>query len=234
MTKFENIPTFYQALIRTYWQLLDRVDLGIDIPGKPLHNNTFIHYCYEEWPLSGNITHDYTQLNISSKFDDMISTYKKNGVIELRTYNGEKKLLVGCGNYPFVNCGGYPFQNNDEEKKYHEMHHHTDSYTINPMLSYNPSVIGFYSYNTFKNIPSQSFEKIIIEGVRLDETQIFASETLRLLEQDGVVTLSNHENIDILIRRNNSLKLISRDGNEIDYDINKFDIFDWGFLIGDF
>jgi hypothetical protein len=211
MSNLINLKVNQQILVYLYRDLLNHTD-----------NNKFASHCLKEWPIKGKLQHNIKNINISTTVKDMLYKYKTEGIIELRPYNGEDILVVGCGNYPLVDCGGYSFRNKEAQNKYHCKHKHINCYTVNPSLAYNPSILAFYSYHTLGTIPDKSFSKIIVEGIRLKETSIFASETLRLLKENGV--LSNGKK-NLLVRRANKLKYISDSNNELDYEINKFDIF---------
>nr|QBK93109.1 MAG: hypothetical protein LCPAC403_02430 [Pithovirus LCPAC403] len=43
-------------------------------------------------------------------------------------------------------------------------HFHENSYTIDPNISMNPSIIGLFGYDTFNEIPDDSFDFIVMEN----------------------------------------------------------------------
>lgn len=152
-----------------------------------------IQYSKLSWPQDGSpFEFDITKLTVTETIDKIVDGYEQHGVIVLRKYNGEEYCTIGCGNKPLANSGGYPLRDNEEEE-YHALHHHTGHYTINPEPSYNPSVVGFFSKQTFGNIPDNSFTEIYSEGICLDETDLYFSEIWRMLKDGGkMICDGNH------------------------------------------
>jgi len=104
-----------------------------------------------------------------------------------------------------ANCGGYPFDNSCEEEEYHNEHHHTGAYTINPEPAYNPSTVGWFSYQTFLNIPNESFNEIHTEGIWLTGTNIFFDEIKRMLKDEGKLFI---DHIHIITKKDGGLVVL--------------------------
>jgi hypothetical protein len=140
---------------------------------------------------------DINSIYILNSTPAIVKKFQEWGLIEFRPYKGEEILIIGCGNSPLADCGGYPFhfwgngqtfsENERDRIEYQSLHEHKGCYTINPAPAYNPSVVGMFSYQTFPNIPDGKFEKIVIEGVLLDDTPTYRAELLRLLKEGGIV-----------------------------------------------
>ena len=116
-----------------------------------------LQFSFNSWSDISNLEFNPDGLDITNPIDTIEQQFNEYGVIILRPYKGEKKLVIGCGNKPLANCGGYPFATEKEELDYHTDHHHEECYTINPEPAYNPSVVGFFSINEFGNIPDYAF-----------------------------------------------------------------------------
>lgn len=155
-----------------------------------LFMNFFKELCFESLVVPWNDQKYHSildRLSITVNLSDMLNHFENDKTIVLRQYNGEKYLMIGCGNKPLMNCGGYLFESDEEKEKYQMEHHHDGYYTINPVIEYNPSIIGFFSYQHFLSIPDGVFEEIETEGFWLELTEIAKSEFLRLLSDGGKV-----------------------------------------------
>jgi hypothetical protein len=93
--------------------------------------------------------------------------YNEHHYLELRKYNNEKKLIVGCGNRRLDDrnlhqCTTELKCNQIFENIYHS---HTDAFTIDLSLLANPSIVARFSEESFfATIPDNSFDIIIFEG----------------------------------------------------------------------
>ena len=120
--------------------------------------------------------------------------YNKYNYIELRKYNGEKTLIIGCGNTRLDNrnieiCKIKNECNRIDENKYHS---HENCYTIDATVVANPSIIGTFDEQTiFKTIPDHSFNYIIFEGGGDPSSNDI--EIKRLLKQDELSYCINNE-----------------------------------------
>ena len=203
----ENIKCLKQIINESVFNTMDsyninfathRKYLGIKVNKRELlelfndHFNSFVYYTStinaRSFPREGQLEFDINQLTITNSIAKMRDLFEKFGIIIFRDYACEDKLVIGCGNYSLANCGGYPFSDDKEETRYHAEHHHSDCYTINPCPSYNPSAVGAFSIHMFKNIPDESFTHIDIEGTWINATDIFYSEMLRLLKNNGKIS----------------------------------------------
>lgn len=109
--------------------------------------------------------HDLNQLKIINNFETIERIYNLNNYIELRPYNGEKKLIIGCGNKR-LDCGNLDPCYSSEYKIIYDMYHsHQDAYTIDISLIANPSIVSYFNDKyKFNTIPNNSFDLIIFEG----------------------------------------------------------------------
>jgi len=199
-TNYDNSSGFFRKLIKLFWQHFE----------KPMaQDKPHTKYLYKSWPMNGDkFEFDIQELDITETVDDIAQLYEEFGVIVLRKYNGEDKLVIACGNCPLANCGGYPFNDDYEKEEYHAEHHHTGCYTINPAPEYNPSVIGWFSEQTFLNIPDVSFSEIYIEGAWLDGTQIFFDEIRRMLKNGGKLFDISYETPMVILSKDADGSLI--------------------------
>lgn len=133
--------------------------------------------------------------------------YINNGLIILRSYQGEKNLVIGCGN---VLCDGNKFG----------YRKHENSYTIDPDIDRNPSVCCEFGKQKIVNIPDNAFENIICEGFYPEDPNkltYFYSEILRMLKDGGYLWQCNDSHcrtsyikkhnilVEIIIQNNNLL-----------------------------
>ena len=123
-------------------------------------------------------------LDISMRFGDIQTIFNQRNYIQLRPYNGEKILVIGCGNKRIDSGGLKPYLNNSKEiknKKIFDIYHsHHNEFTIDLSLLANPSIIGKYNSETkFLTIPNGSFDLIYFEGG--GKPEINPNEIKRLL-----------------------------------------------------
>jgi hypothetical protein len=180
------------------------VDLFNDLFTQPFTESYYhTQFSKKSWAREDtSFEFNLNKLNITEDINVIETIYNEMGVIVLRKYNGEKYCTIGCGNKPLANCGGYPFEDMDEETEYHKKHHHTGHYTINPEPAYNPSVIGFFSEQEFKCIPDNAFIEIHSEGILLDGTVLYFSESERMLKNGGKLIC---DGIHIMTKKNDKL-----------------------------
>lgn len=144
-------------------------------------------------------------LDIRNTKRNMLHFFDKYRIVPLREYQGEKTLVIGCGNSPLVDSGGYFFETVQEKVIYQKQHAHKGCYTICSDPCYNPSVVGFFSSNYFKNIPDGAFYKIVIEGVKLEFNECLVSELSRMLADKGGILVND---IMVGFKRKNQLIFI--------------------------
>ena len=115
---------------------------------------------------------DLNNLFITNNLTYIQDIYTKYNYLELRKYNGEKKLIIGCGNKRLDNCN-LDFCPSDPSKKFTKEHQenvnlyhsHLDAYTIDACIVANPSIVcGFNDATMLPTIPDNSFDIIIFEG----------------------------------------------------------------------
>ena len=95
-----------------------------------------------------------------------------------RKYNGEKKLVLGCGNNPKI-----------MSKEYRSQHLHQDAYTIDIDGEMNPSCLTDLTLGKFCNLPDNVFEEVVCEGffLNLNEADKFILEIKRVSKEDAVI-----------------------------------------------
>jgi hypothetical protein len=171
---------------------------------------------------------DYVQQNLS--FDNVekksvnstgkiVHKFKKYGVLEFVPYNGQRTLRI------------------TNQTKHHH-YNMPSNYIINMNLWGNYDCVGIFGENYFKNLPNNSFDKIIFE-VKVSETDIFEYEIKRLLRPGGTVIFRSEEQCsgsNILVKKfDGQLYIIPKDMKKNHilsdittlYKLNKFNIFNW-------
>ena len=124
---------------------------------------------------------DLEKLTVTNK--DITSDFKLTKSCILRKYNGEKELILACGNnptYSYLDPSSNSWKLFAEHYDQYDYHDHSDAYTIDPDLAMNPSIVGLFGYETFKEIPDNSFEYIEMEGLYANATALFWSELKRI------------------------------------------------------
>jgi hypothetical protein len=182
-------PLFLNTRIPATHQLVMMVN---HLLNQPFTNEYgFMHLMRDKWSTNaGKCQMNIHDLDITEHIGIIRENYENYGVIVLRKYNGEKYCTIGCGNKPLLD-GCAPFENETHKSEYQAKHQHLGHYTISCELGCNPSVVGFFSSQEFKNIPDESFEKVYIEMVYLNPTKLFYSEFLRILKCGGVIYVTN-------------------------------------------
>tara|TARA_Y100000991_G_C21959429_1_gene343696 strand:+ start:372 stop:1031 length:660 start_codon:yes stop_codon:yes gene_type:complete len=129
--------------------------------------------------------------------------------VQLRKID-KNKLLLGCGNNPTSICYNYPIDK-DFEKECHsffcyeewakciirqtyndlskgDYHLHGDYITIDPNITMNPTIVGFFGWYKIPEdlIPSNSLIDIHSEGIILNGLKNYESEYLRLTGKSKV------------------------------------------------
>ena len=116
----------------------------------------------------------------------------KHKYLELRKYNGEKTLVIACGNRRIdnSNIGLFEQQDNYSNGKrdrisMNRYHSHRNAYTIDPALVANSSLIANFNdtSNFSESIPDNSFDYIIFEGGGVPHTN--DSEIQRMLNKNN-------------------------------------------------
>ncbi len=108
------------------------------------------------------------ELKIDNKLKDIAHIFKESKYLELRKYNGEKKLVIACGNYRLDdrNLDICLSENDCDQTFENKYHSHRDCYTIDLSLVANPSIVSNFDNPNiiYKTIPSNSFDLIFFEG----------------------------------------------------------------------
>jgi len=125
------------------------------------------------------------KLIIKNDLEYIRDIYNKYNYIELRKYNNEKTLIIGCGNVRLDNsnldiCS---IQNDCDRIKENKYHSHDNCFTIDGSFVANPCIIGtFNDKSIFNTIPNNSFNYIIFEGGGVPSSN--DKEIQRLLKND--------------------------------------------------
>ena len=123
-------------------------------------------------------------LDIFMKLDDIKTIFDKHNYLQLRPYQGETVLVIGCGNRRIDSANLLPDIDDlsliTEKRNYDVSHSHHNEFTIDLSLLANPSIISkFDSTSNFLTIPDHSFKLIYFEGS--GTTNININEIKRLL-----------------------------------------------------
>lgn len=141
---------------------------------------------------------------------------RHDGVLMMRRYKGEKRLVVACGNGPllFDDTDDLPMSNDEYYREYRENHLHIDEYTINILLGMNPSMIGSFGQTDLRLLlPQARFEEIEFEGGGCKEEKWTISNLLWLLKEGGRVLLSGCKGHDENQESRIYNSLVKKDGH---------------------
>ena len=120
-------------------------------------NQTNEQNVYKYFTPSNDVNgiYNFNELKIINSMKYISNIYNKNGLIVLRPYNGERTLIIGCGNGRL-----------DYDDIYYDQHCHKGAYTIDMLLVANPCIVGIWDKNMLlvDLIPDNAFELIIFEG----------------------------------------------------------------------
>jgi hypothetical protein len=148
---------------------------------------------------------DLNNLFITNNLETMQKCFKDYKYLEIRKYNNERKLIIGCGNRRLDNRNlDLCIPSECDQIRENIFHSHMDAYTIDMSLVANPSIISeFTTGSKYPTIPDNSFDIIIFEG--------------------GGNPADNDDEIKRLLNKNNISVCISQDedGEYIVYFINK-------------
>jgi len=131
-----------------------------------------------------DVRYDLNFLSYECSDYEQEELFQKHGYILMNHYSPRvhQKLVIGCGHGPLENDMDTQFW-----KRYSQNHEHRGCYTIDPDLCKNADTIGVYGEQVFRHLPNEAFTEIQAEGVRIQPTPIFISETTRLLKEGGVL-----------------------------------------------
>lgn len=142
-------------------------------------------------------TLDENILSMNVPVSEILKIFIDAGYLVMRPYEGQKELIIGCGNGSCINSGGYPIDDQGLRAEHTITHAHENAYTIDPCCMTNPSCMSFFGYHSYKHIlPDGCFDKIILEGVWNIETDLFFSEIKRLASPSAKLFVTN-EPIDL-------------------------------------
>ena len=131
------------------------------------------------------------KLNITVNEQYIKKIFDKDGIIPLRKYNDEKKLILGCGNVTEKSASL-----NHWFKKTYEKHSHKDACTIDPRIHNNPTIVAKFGYDKIDVFPDGSFDEIVFEGFFFElqnwnDCELVIHELIRLLKDGGYVSMKN-------------------------------------------
>lgn len=127
---------------------------------------------------------DYEKLDITNDIDTIQTIYDKHQVLQLRSYQGEKHLVVGCGNCPIV------YEDDKHQPDFYRTaqdHAHSGCYTLDMDIKMNPSVVA----NFRENDPHELFKEEQFDTIRVEctgyilNTEIAIRNLIYLLKYGG-------------------------------------------------
>jgi hypothetical protein len=197
--------------LQTLWNYAKEMYKGIkEEDNKPLEQKWLNEYI--KYPFGINISEyhktDVSKLKIASGFPRAF--FNKEGkliAIQLRPLQGEKQLVIGCGNNPTTPaynslcskeehdklCKEYfrndrkfaelIIQQRDDERK-SGIHNHEGAITINPDVNMNPTIVAFFGWYEMPEelLPSNHFDDIESEGIDLRGMPFFKSDYERIVK----------------------------------------------------
>jgi hypothetical protein len=152
---------------------------------------------------------DLSVLQITEDPKIINSWWEISHIIPFRPYQGQKEMVVGCGNdINLICCGqGLPFytfapqyQTTDIISMYpyknppYTKHHHKKQYTVNMDPTWNPCVVAFFGVDDLSQmLPYECFDRIIWEAMSVSNSSncCTISNLLHLLSQNGLFEVIN-------------------------------------------
>ena len=106
---------------------------------------------------------DLQTLTIDNSLEIINQIYDSHKYLQLRNYNNEKILIIGCGNNRLDNCNLDPISESDKaDMAYHV---HKGAFTIDAALVANASIVSFFSETiTYPTINDHLFDIIYFEN----------------------------------------------------------------------
>jgi DNA-directed RNA polymerase subunit RPC12/RpoP len=168
--------------------------------------------------------------------DKFKSEIKNIGTLTLRKWAGQSTIIVGCGHINVKDGGNFL------TKHHYQIHDHEHNpeteYLVDPDITILPDMcIAVCEQSLSAAMPEAygKIKKISVEGICLEENDIFFNDCKLLLADDGIVCTYCDQ--QILIKKNGELYFIHDDDTLEIYKpwtledvINKtfgYDIFDW-------
>lgn len=113
--------------------------------------------------------------------------WSSNESLVLQPYRGQTTFLIGCGRFrQQTNCGGYFHASHQEATKYHREHDHRDCYTADATLGKCPDYLGGVENLQLPQVPDESLDRIVFEGVRATISTPFYREVHRVMKEGAV------------------------------------------------
>lgn len=140
---------------------------------------------------------------------------RHDGVLVMRRYDGEQRLVVACGNGPllFDDTDDLPTSSDENYTEYRDEHLHIAEYTINILLGMNPSMIGSFGQTDLRQLlPQGCFEEIEFEAGGCREEKWTISNLLWLLREGGRVLLNDGKGICNTLVKNGGQLYTELDG----------------------
>jgi hypothetical protein len=159
---FEHYREFLSRNVELYEKEDPEMNQIAGYMGTPFRN---IEDCEINWKALD------IRIDLSKIFIDCENT----GVLQLREVDTEcKTLIIGCGNSPLEDSGGYAldsfFNTSERSQEYRKNHIHPHAITINPSLSANPTLVGYFGLQKFPMLRDHQFDLIVFEGVVIRKT----------------------------------------------------------------
>lgn len=130
---------------------------------------------YTRWDFEGG-EFISNMLDINNDVEKITNIFTRANYLELRKYNGEKTLVIACGNrriddtnlnlYQSDTNYEYAIDNIHNRINDNQYHSHRNAYTIDMTLVANPSIVAEFNgtLNFSLSLPDNSFDYIIFEG----------------------------------------------------------------------
>ncbi len=233
-----NITSLFKCYL-AYLRNLVGLEQGITVFNYEDHSwikktiSEFLHYGKDYYPNEFyNVTNDEI-VNLQSEI-------KYRGTLTLNNWNGQTTIIIGCGHINTENSGVI-LDEGHYQMCTHE-HNPEFEYLVDTDISILPDMcINICTSSLSFSMPEAhgKIKEIMVEGICLDETDVFYNDCLLLLENNGIVTI--YDKTPILTKIDGKLYAYVFDDNnncnlelyrpwtqkDIDNKTYGFDIFDW-------
>lgn len=138
----------------------------------------------------------YNLLDIGLTSKEIASDFEKYGIFRLRELeNNNHELVIGCGNKPLPFHGGDMSRKFAEyEKNYDTEHSHEGADTINPDITYNPTVVALFGKQPISPLfKGKKYDVIKIEGIAILEPSPYIMDHHREMALDDLIELLSQD-----------------------------------------
>jgi len=146
-------------------------------------------------------------LSVNTATEVQIEIFEKQDIVQLREFQGETVLLIGCGNMRFRDSS----RRLPSWQELVSRHRHPEAYSINEAILMNPSALGLFGLHSFAHLPDGHFKEIWFERECLEafaDKNCIVSSALRLLRDGGCVS-RGQERTAILHKQGSCLQHVS-------------------------